>query len=203
LHKAIDSMQTTQWSLIVRLQDPRDQEAWMTFSENYHAAIMQSLLRKGLMQQDAEDIAQQVMMSVANTLSKRPHDPDRAKFRTWLERVIRNAAINALRDSSKRVVAKGGTDSLVQLSSLPSQDDASELLAQEYQNQLVRIASKAIEGEFQPDTWQMFWRSTVLGQPIEQVANALGKQVGSVYASRSRVMRRLRMEIERIQNEQG
>ena len=196
-------MQTTQWSLIVRLQDPRDQEAWMTFSENYHAAIMQSLLRKGLMQQDAEDIAQQVMMSVANTLSKRPHDPDRAKFRTWLERVIRNAAINALRDSSKRVVAKGGTDSLVQLSSLPSQDDASELLAQEYQNQLVRIASKAIEGEFQPDTWQMFWRSTVLGQPIEQVANALGKQVGSVYASRSRVMRRLRMEIERIQNEQG
>lgn len=196
-------MQTTQWSLIVRLQDPRDQEAWMTFSENYHAAIMQSLLRKGLMQQDAEDIAQQVMMSVANTLSKRPHDPDRAKFRTWLERVIRNAAINALRDSSKRVVAKGGTDSLVQLSSLPSQDDSSELLAQEYQNQLVRIASKAIEGEFQPDTWQMFWRSTVLGQSIEQVANALGKQVGSVYASRSRVMRRLRMEIERIQNEQG
>jgi RNA polymerase sigma-70 factor (ECF subfamily) len=195
-------MQTTQWSLIVRLQDPRDQEAWMTFSENYHAAIMQSLLRKGLMQQDAEDIAQQVMMSVANTLSKRPHDPDRAKFRTWLERVIRNAAINALRDSSKRVVAKGGTDSLSQLSSLPSHDDASELLAQEYQNQLVRIASKAIEGEFQPDTWQMFWRSTVLGQPIEQVASALGKQVGSVYASRSRVMRRLRMEIERLQNEQ-
>ena len=196
-------MQTTQWSLIVRLQDPSDQEAWMKFSENYHSAIIQSLLRKGLMQQDAEDIAQQVMMSVANTLSKRPHDPDRAKFRTWLERVIRNAAINALRDSSKRVVAKGGTDSLSQLSSLPSQDDASELLAQEYQNQLVRIASKAIEGEFQPVTWQMFWRSTVLGQPIEQVASELGKQVGSVYASRSRVMRRLRMEIERIQDEQG
>ena len=196
-------MRTTQWSLIVRLQDPRDQEAWMKFSENYHSAIIQSLLRKGLMQQDAEDIAQQVMMSVANTLSKRPHDPDRAKFRTWLERVIRNAAINALRDSSKRVVAKGGTDSLSQLSSLPSQDDASELLAQEYQNQLVRIASKAIEGEFQPVTWQMFWRSTVLGQPIEQVASELGKQVGSVYASRSRVMRRLRMEIERIQDEQG
>jgi hypothetical protein len=34
-------MQTTQWSLIVRLQDPRDQEAWMEFSENYHAAMMQ------------------------------------------------------------------------------------------------------------------------------------------------------------------
>jgi RNA polymerase sigma-70 factor (ECF subfamily) len=195
-------MQTTQWSLIVRLQDPRDQEAWMEFSENYHAAIMQSLMRKGLCQQDAEDIAQQVMMSVANTLSKRPHDPDRAKFRTWLKRVIRNAAINALRDSSKRVLAKGGTDSLSELNSLPLQDDAEELLVQEYQNQLVRVASKAIEDEFQPDTWQMFWRSTVLGQPIEQVAKELGKQVGSVYASRSRVMRRLRLEIEKMQDEE-
>lgn len=195
-------MQTTQWSLIVRLQDPCDQEAWREFSENYHAAIVQSLIRKGLMQQDAEDITQQVMMSIANTLSKRPHDPDRAKFRTWLERVIKNAAINALRDSSKRAAAKGGTDALSLLNAIPSQDDAQELLAQEYQKQLVRVASKVIENEFQPDTWQMFWRSTVLGLPIEQVAKELGKQVGSVYASRSRVMRRLRMEIERMQTEE-
>lgn len=195
-------MQTTQWSLIVRLQDPCDQEAWREFSENYHAAILQSLIRKGLMQQDAEDITQQVMMSIANTLSKRPHDPDRAKFRTWLERVIKNAAINALRDSSKRAAAKGGTDALSLLNAIPSQDDAQELLAQEYQKQLVRVASKVIENEFQPDTWQMFWRSTVLGLPIEQVAKELGKQVGSVYASRSRVMRRLRMEIERMQTEE-
>lgn len=195
-------MQTTQWSLIVRLQDPSDQEAWREFSENYHVAILQSLIRKGLMQQDAEDITQQVMMSIANTLSKRPHDPDRAKFRTWLERVIKNAAINALRDSSKRAAAKGGTDALSLLNALPSQDDAQELLAQEYQKQLVRVASKIIEDEFQPDTWQMFWRSTVLGLPIEQVAKELGKQVGSVYASRSRVMRRLRMEIERMQSEE-
>lgn len=195
-------MQTTQWSLIVRLQDPCDQEAWREFSENYHAAILQSLIRKGLMQQDAEDITQQVMMSIANTLSKRPHDPDRAKFRTWLERVIKNAAINALRDSSKRAAAKGGTDALSLLNAIPSQDDAQELLAQEYQKQLVRVASKVIENEFQPDTWQMFWRSTVLGLPIEQVAKELGKQVGSVYASRSRVMRRLRMEIERMQSEE-
>jgi hypothetical protein len=49
----------------------------------------------------------------------------------------------------------------------------------------------------------MLWRSTILGQPIEQVANALGKQVGGVYASRSRVMRRIRMEIERITDEEG
>ena len=65
----------------------------------------------------------------------------------------------------------------------------------------MRVAAQSIECEFEVDSWQAFWRTTVLGESIESVAAALGKQVGSIYAFRSRIVRRLRIEIERLQAE--
>lgn len=188
-------MQTTQLSLIQRLQNADDNEAWQAFAEIYFPAIVHSLRFKGLAIEDSEDVAQQVMVSVASSLAKRPHDPERARFRTWLERVIRNAAINAIQRCPKDR-ATGGTDILAVLTSMPQADADAALLEREHRKQLLRVAARRIECEFAADTWQAFWRTAVLGETIETVAQQLGKQVGSVYAARSRVMRRLRAEIE-------
>jgi DNA-directed RNA polymerase specialized sigma24 family protein len=53
-------------------------------------------MRRGLQTADAEDLVQQVMISISSAMEKRPHDPQRAKFRTWLHRVAENAILNAL-----------------------------------------------------------------------------------------------------------
>ncbi len=193
-------MLTTQMSLIKRLHNADDHEAWLAFVEIYYPVIVSSLRVKGLQMADAEDVAQQVLVSVARALADRPHDPDRAKFRTWLERVTRNAAINALQ-RVPRDRAAGGTDCLLALKEVPQQLDDAALLDQERRKQLMRLAAQAIECEFEAATWQAFWRTAVLGEAIESVAESLGKQVGSIYAARSRIIRRLRVEIERLQAE--
>lgn len=191
-------MLTTQLSLIHRLRNADDHEAWLAFVEIYYPTIVRSLQIKGLQAADAEDAAQQVLISVARALKERPHDPDRAKFRSWLEVVTRNAALNALQ-RVPRDRATGGTDCLAALNAVPQATDEA-LLDQEHQRQLMRLAAHAIEAEFEPETWQAFWRTTVLGESIEQVALELGKQVGAVYAARSRIIRRLRKEIETLQS---
>ena len=193
-------MLTTQLSLIHRLSNPDDNEAWLVFVGIYYPVIVNSLKAKGLQLADAEDVTQQVLVSVARALSARPHDPDRAKFRTWLEHITRNAAINAMQRVRKdRPV--GGTDCQIAMQELPSLDDES-LLEQEHRRQLMRVAAQAVESEFEPETWQAFWRTAVLGESIEHVALQLGKQAGSIYAARSRVMKRLRKEIEQLQREE-
>ena len=190
-------MLTTQLSLIHRLQNSEDNESWLTFVAIYYPVIINSLRTKGLANEDAEDAAQQVLASVARALSARPHDPDRAKFRTWLERITRNAAINALQRVPKdRSV--GGTDCLLAFHSLPSNDDES-LLEIEHRRQLMRVAAQSIEHEFDPETWQAFWRTAVQDESIEQVAKSLGKQRGSIYAARSRVIRRMRKKVQELQ----
>lgn len=190
-------MLTTQLSLIARLKDPGDDEAWRRFVCLYQPAIVRSLQMKGLQHADAEDTAQQVLISVAKSLAKRPHEPDRARFRTWLEKVIRNAALNAMQRASKDVGA-GGSGAVAVLDSIAADESDSRMLAIEFQRQLFHVAAKSIEVEFEPTTWQAFWRTSVLNEPIESVAVDLGMQRGSVYAARSRVMRRFRTEVDQL-----
>jgi RNA polymerase sigma-70 factor, ECF subfamily len=195
-------MQTTQVQLIQRLANAEDNDAWEAFAKIYFPTIVRSLHCKGLKAEDAEDVAQQVMMSVARFLAGQPYDQDRARFRTLLETITRNAAINALRDV-RRDKATGGSDMLVLLSELPDGNDDAEILEREHRKQLVRTAAVLVEHEFEPDTWQAFWRTMVDGVPIDQVAKDLGKQVGSIYAARSRVMKRIRVEITRLEPSMG
>ena len=59
---------------------------------------------------------------------------------------------------------------------------------------MVRRALELIRLEFEPATWQAFWRVQVDDQPVAAVAAALGLSTNAVYKSRARVLRRLRHE---------
>lgn len=188
-------MLTTQYSLIHRLQDPRDQEAWQRFTQLYQPAIYRSLVAKGLQHADACDLVQQVFLAVSNALQRRPHDPDQARFRTWLDRVIRNVAINAVRNRARLPVPMESLDQI------PVEGSPEEqLLEQEYQRQRFAVAAQRVQQDVSPQTWQAFWRTTILGQEIQEVADDLSCQRGSVYAARSRMIRRIKREVEKLES---
>ncbi|MFK8112370.1 MAG: RNA polymerase sigma factor [Rubripirellula sp.] len=191
----------TRLSLLARVGNKEDQAAWEQFVELYQPVIFRTAFYKGLQDADAQDVTQQVLWSVAKALEQRPHDPDRARFRTWLATVTRNAAINALR--SKRV-DRGTGDSNVQqrLQAVADNQSDEAVLEREYQKELFRKAARIIEGEFAADTWQAFWQTTIEEKSIADVADRLNKNVGSVYAARSRIVRRLREEVQRLQDEE-
>lgn len=185
----------TRLSLLIRLSDPTDQVAWEEFATLYYPVIYRTARCKGLQDSDALDVAQQVLISVGRSLSQRPHDPSRARFRTWLSTITRNAAINAMRTHAWDRVT-GDSETQRQLEQVEDRDSDDELLEQEYQKERFRRAARMIEHEFAADTWTAFWLSTVEEQPIEEVAKRLGKRVGSIYAARSRIMRRLKEQID-------
>ena len=66
----------------------------------------------------------------------------------------------------------------------------------EYRRYIVRQALELVRPGFPDRTWQAFWRYAVDGDDPAAVAAALGLSVGSVYAAKSRVMARLREELE-------
>ncbi|TWU60503.1 RNA polymerase sigma factor RpoE [Rubripirellula tenax] len=188
----------TRLSLLFRVGDGDDQAAWDEFVQIYHPVIYRTARYKGLQDADAMDVAQTVLMSVGRALAKRPHDPSRARFRTWLNTVTRNAAINALRGKTlDRGTGDSGVQAMLNAAEAKPLDDG-DVLEREYQKELFRTAARLVQPEFAGDTWQAFWRTTVDGEPIADVALDLGKQPGSVYAARSRIIRRLKQEIERL-----
>ncbi|MEM7477412.1 MAG: sigma-70 family RNA polymerase sigma factor [Planctomycetota bacterium] len=188
----------TRLSLLARLRDANDDAAWNEFVELYLPVIYRSARILGFQDADSQDVAQQVLLSVSQALAKRPHDPAKAKFRTWLFTVTRNTSINLLRRANReKSVREVGEVAELALQREPTEPTLEQsVLEQEYEKELFRSAARRIQAEFTEDSWNAFWWTAVDGKSIPDVADLLGKQVGSIYAARSRVMRRLRLEIE-------
>lgn len=184
----------TRQSLIVRLKDRADDEAWFEFTEIYRPLIFRLACRRGMQHADAEDLVQQVLSAVARVIDRWQEDPQRARFRTWLARVASNAILNAL---TRRTFDRGaGGSELLELFDLqPAGGPASDLVRVEHRREVFRWAARQIRPEFQSETWDAFWKTAVEGRDVDELARELNRSRGSIYAARSRVMRRLREKV--------
>jgi len=186
----------TRKSLLVRLQSLHDEAAWREFVTIYRPVVYRLARKRGLQHEDAEDLAQRVVIGVCRTIGKWEADPSKGQFRSWLASIARNAIINALTRRPPDVAA-GGTSIRELLEEQPEPDHRTqENLDCEYRRSLFRWAAQRIRAEFRDGTWEAFWLTSVEGMGVAEAASKLGKSVGAVYAARSRVMRRLKNEIE-------
>lgn len=192
----------TRPSLLIRLKDPLDLQAWEDFVGIYRPVILRLAKFRGLQHSDAEDLAQQVLLSVSIVIPEWQHDPQRARFRTWLRRVVGNAAINALR---KRRGDRGsggnfGPESIhVTEIHDPADKRLLEQLELESRRETFRRAADDVRDEFHPDTWQAFWLTAVEGLSAEEAGTQIGKSAGAVYVARSRVVRRLQEKVQELE----
>ena len=189
----------TRVSLLLRIKDPADRDAWEEFVEIYRPIIYRMARKRGLQDADAQDLAQRVLGSVAAAIEGWEHDPSRARFSTWLGTVTRNAIIDTVR-RIKPDASAGGSSMLQQLNRLPQSDDAAAAeIDREYRRQLFRRAAAAIRDEFESVTWDAFWLTTIEDVSASDAACELQKGIGSIYAARSRVMRRLREKVGQLE----
>src|SRR5690349_18339443 len=80
----------TRASLLVRIRNRRDTEAWAEFVEIYAPLIYALVRRHGLQDADAADLTQEVLKSVLRSAADFRYDPARGTFRGWLVTVTRN-----------------------------------------------------------------------------------------------------------------
>ena len=186
----------TRESLLLRIRDPRDCNAWFEFVSIYRPLIYRVGRRHGLQDADAQNLTQEVLQKVERQAGSWEAGPPRGSFRRWLATVARNAAIDAIRRIAPDA-ARGGSSVREALNSVPAPSDASELeFRRELERQAFRWAARRIRDEFTEPTWTAFWETMVEGEPCADVAARLGRSIGAVYTARSRVMQRLKEELD-------
>lgn len=186
-------------SLILKVRDPSDRAAWDQFEHLYRPVIFRIARAKGLQHADALDLVQQVLMSVASAVDSYQKESSGARFRNWLSRITRNAILKA-ETRRPREQAAGGTaflDVLTEVSSPDPETDA--LINLEYRRELFRRAAERVRTDVSEPMWLAFELTALQQAGIEQTAARLGVSIGSIYASRSRVMRRLRNAIRQLE----
>ena len=65
--------------------------------------------------------------------------------------------------------------------------------------ELLGRAVALLRSEVTEPTWQAFWQTAVQGRSAREVGDALGMSAGAVYVARSRVLARLKEEVQRLQ----
>jgi RNA polymerase sigma-70 factor (ECF subfamily) len=189
----------TRFSLIAQVQSPEDREAWDQFVLIYRPVVYRMARRRGMQDADAQDLVQSVFMRVASSIHRWEKTDPETKFRHWLRRVARNTIFSALSRQPKDAAA-GGSEMLDLLAGQPKNEKLVEQeLATETMREQYRHAAAVVKKDVDPDTWRAFELTVVGGQSCEEAAALLGKSVGSVYAARSRVMRRLREQVTCLQ----
>jgi RNA polymerase sigma-70 factor (ECF subfamily) len=182
----------TSRSLIERVQ-AADAAAWDRLVELYAPLVLHWCRRSGLRAEDAADVFQDVFQAVAAHVTGFSRDRAGATFRGWLRTVTRSKVADHFRRFRREPPGLGGSEARRLLSQLPapefSDDDA------DAERSLFRRTLEGIRSEFEPRTWQAFWRTAVGGECPADVATDLGMSPGAVRVAKSRVLQRLRQEL--------
>jgi RNA polymerase sigma factor (sigma-70 family) len=195
-----DSPQTRA-SLLVRVRDPRDADAWREFAALYVPLIGAFARRRGLQDADADDLSQLVLQAVSGAIRRFEYDPRRGSFRAWLLTVTRNQLGKFRARQRREPPGSGDTDALDRLEEQAAPAEDVELWDQEYRRQRFRWAAERVQGEVELASWQAFWQTAVEGRPAAEVANEIGLSVGALYTAKSRVLDRIRKQIQQLEDE--
>ena len=188
-------MNTTSASLLERLRQPEEAAAWPRFVRLYTPLLFYWARRTGLPQEDAADLVQDVLMTLVQKLPLFTYEPGRT-FRGWL----RTITMNKWRERGRRKSLAGPGPNDPGFSAVPARPEADPFDEVEYRKQLVQRALQVMQSEFEPRTWQACWETAVEGRSAGEVAQQLGVSIDVVYAAKSRVLKRLREELDGLLN---
>ena len=100
-------METTRTSLLVRVKNREDSQAWCEFVGLYRPILLRYARARGLNHVDAEDVAQQCLATITEKMASFEYDPSRGRFRAWLRTMV-NHRIQNVRARRREQIADSG-----------------------------------------------------------------------------------------------
>lgn len=191
----------TQSLLLANIQSLENREAWEEFVVLYRPVIYRMARRRGMQDSDAQDLTQDVLVRIAGAIGRWEPRPG-VRFRHWIRKVAGNAILSRLSNSSRNNAIDGDVAEQM-IAEFPDQEATSQELENECLRERYLRAAATVKNDVSPETWQAFQQTVIEGQPCEAAAESLSKSIGTIYAARSRVLKRLREEVTRFEGDQS
>ncbi len=189
-------MDTTRYTLIQRVKDPKNEDAWASFIGAYEGYIHSVLQRVGISRDEAIDLSQEILLKLWKELPSFNYEPNRGKFRSWLYQIIRNTAYSHLK-------ARHSEQQRIDLYFKDNQEGSGqidELMREEWKAHICQKALDNLRGTFTDQSVEIF-EKTLAGQEVSELAVSYGVKENTIYRIKNRVKERLIVEIKRIRED--
>lgn len=183
----------TRHSLLGRVRESGDTEAWEEFASIYRPFVLILLRSLQIRWEEQEDIAQEVMIKILDDIKKFKGN---SKFRTWLMTVVRNTAYSHLTKNSRRQAReeKYTTDPSLNVLNEAGFED---MYQKQWKTYICNVAFERIETKFTGKAIDVF-KMTMDEQDISTICEKLKLTKETVYCLRTRVKNALIDEVARL-----
>jgi RNA polymerase sigma-70 factor (ECF subfamily) len=202
-----DEFIPTRATLIQRLKNWQDQASWQEFFDTYWKLIYGLARKLGLSEEDAQDVVQETMISVANRMPNFKYNPEVGSFKSWLRTLIRSRVSDQLRRRGPGTMplqtASDSTDDSLMIKEAPDnhQQTLEEFYEQEWRKNLLDAAVARVKRNLDPQKYQIFDFYVNKEWAPEKVAAAFKIPVEQVYLAKHRVTEMIKSEAKRLEDE--
>ena len=174
---------------------PQDTEVWEPFSNHFFPVICHMARQQGLTQADAEDVAQQTLLTFMQAMRQGKYHRSKGRLSAFLFGVAKRTILNACRLKARHMPDSSG----------PWQDltdERSDHLTWETQWQKILLLQglERIRQTTDPQVFKAFDLYCLQERPAREVAETLHITPNAVYIAKSRVLSQLRLLQNRLQD---
>ncbi len=185
-------------TLLGRLRNLKDKQAWEEFVDRYAPRIYGWCRNQGLQNADAEDVTQEVLAKLARRMQTFVYAPN-SSFRGWLKKVTHNAWVDFLENRQRTARGSGDSQLQTQWESIEAGDGLANELNEQFQRELLDEAMSRVQLRVTPQTWEVFRLLELEERCGAEVAQQFGMTVIAVYGVRNRVRTMLRQEVQHLE----
>jgi RNA polymerase sigma-70 factor (ECF subfamily) len=187
---------STRPSLLLRIREPRDTEAWQTLVEIYGRLVYRHCRGKKLLHQDAENVTQEVFAQISQSIRAFDYQPDLGRFRDWLGTVTRHE-IQRFQKKEARAARGGDPAAEGLLGNIAARDEDTNW-DEAFHAHVLATALARCRPHFANQTWRAFELVWLEKRPTTEVAKELNLRIDQVYVAKSRVLDRLEQEVREL-----
>lgn len=175
-------MNTTRASLLIRVRDRGDADAWRTFDAIYRPMLLRFAQAKGLGSEAAEEIAQQCMTAIGEHIGTFEYDPQKGRFKAWLRTMANNKVRNYFRDRRMAQAESGHLRGLEDDGDTP--DETFDKL---WMQQHLWHCLGELQREVDAVTYEAFVAYVIEQKSVDEVCSALKIKPNNLYTIKWRM----------------
>jgi RNA polymerase sigma-70 factor (ECF subfamily) len=183
----------TRQTLLHRVRDRDDREAWTEFFELY-APLLEGYARAhGLARDDAEEVRDQCLEVLTKKLPGFEYERARGSFSAWLHRIAHAKVIDLAR--ARKVRPRES----VELTSLAAAGtDPDEHWERQWRAEHLRYALARVQRDEAPERFRVFELLLVDELPVSEVCAQTGLVATQVYKIKAGMLKKVRALLERL-----
>ena len=194
----------TRSSLIQRLKATINGESWEEFFHTYWELIYNVARRAGLSEADAQDIVQETVLKVHNSLDRFEYNRKRGTFKGWLRTVTRSRLNDFFKKQQRRPALnqplEPAGDELQDLED-PKGPEIEKIWDEEWSKNLIHSALNRTKKLTSPKQFQIFKCHYIDEWTVRETCRTLGVNAAQVYMAKQRVGKIFREAIETLQEQ--